>query len=43
MSQPFLHLRNIGFMGKRVRGGRRAHRMHAQSVDLDSQTGISTH
>ena len=29
----------IGFMGKGIGGGRRPHRIHTQSVDLDVQAG----
>jgi len=34
MSEQFLHIRNIRLMGEGIRGGRRSHRMDAETVDF---------
>ena len=37
--KPFLHLGDVGFMREGIGGGRRPHRIHSQSVDLNIQAG----
>ena len=38
MTQPFLHLGNIGLMGEGIGGGCRAHRMYTEACDLGQQS-----